>query len=152
MKSHSRNRCLFCAIANGAIPASIVHEDDAVMAFLDINPIRPGHTQIIPRAHYSYFDALPPELCGRILAVGQRLARILKPAFEVERVGFLFTGGDIPHVHAHVVPLVASDDITSRRYIAEQKVTYRDTPRVSNDELRKTAARLRTLLDAENLS
>jgi histidine triad (HIT) family protein len=51
-----------------------------------------------------------------------------KQLYSVRRAGFLFTGGDIPHVHAHVVPLIASDDITSRRYIREEHVTYQDAP------------------------
>lgn len=149
MKTFSPHSCLFCAIGRREIPAAVVHEDDTILAFLDIHPIRPGHIQIIPRAHYGYFDELPSDLASRILLAGQRLARLLKAAYEVDRVGFLFTGGDIPHAHAHLVPLAAKDDITSRRYIVEERVTYRDTPRVPDQELCETAGRLRGLLEAE---
>ena len=48
----------------------------------------------------------------------------------MKRVAFLFTGGDVPHAHAHVVPMVAGTDITSRRYIAEEDLTFQSTPRV----------------------
>ncbi len=143
------SKCLFCAIARRDIPSSIVCEDHDIVAFLDINPIRPGHIQIIPREHYSYFDELPTALASRILETGQRLARVLKATYAVERVAFLFTGGDIPHAHAHLVPMVAGDDITSRRYIAEETVTSRPTPRVPDQELQETAARLRALLEAQ---
>ncbi|TWG93314.1 histidine triad (HIT) family protein [Mesorhizobium sp. J18] len=146
MKNFHNHRCVFCAIASREVEAGIVHEDDGIVAFLDVHPIRPGHIQIIPREHYRWFDELPPELASHILLTGQRLARILKEIYEVERVGFLFTGGDVPHAHAHLVPLVAKDDITSRRYIVEQKVTYRDTPLIPNEELQQTAKRLRAQL------
>jgi len=137
------SQCLFCAIASGKMRAHIVHEDADCLAFLDIQPIRTGHVQIIPRTHFSYFDDLPAELCGHITVVGQKLARRMKQIYNVERVAFLFTGGDIPHVHAHVVPMEAKTDITSRRYIAEEKLTFRGLPRMSEAELAKVAAALR---------
>src|SRR5690606_8154005 len=124
------HRCLFCAIGSRELPVNVVYEDDTIVAFLDIHPIRPGHTQIIPRVHCDSFDELPQQLAGHIMSTGQRLARVLKKTYDVDRVGFLFTGGDIAHAHAHLVPLVAKDDITSRRYIVEERVTYSDTPRV----------------------
>ena len=131
--------------------AHVVQEDEHVLAFLDNFPIRPGHVQIIPRAHYPYFDDLPPELAARIVAVGQRLAKGLKSLEGVERVGFLFSGGDIAHVHAHVVPFHAKTDITSRRYIAERDLTFRALPRASDAELGAFARRLRADLSEGDL-
>jgi len=58
-------------------------------------------------------------------------------------VGFLFTGGDTPHAHAHAVPLVEGSDITSRRYIAEEKITFQAPPPVTEAELTATAEALR---------
>lgn len=139
----SEATCLFCAIAAGRVPAHIVYEDEDLVGFLDIRPIRPGHIQLIPRAHYPYFDDLPPVLAARLVTVGQDLARRLKRLYEVERVSFLFTGGDIPHAHAHIVPMVAPTDITSRRYIREEELTFEDLPRMSDEELASIAATLR---------
>jgi histidine triad (HIT) family protein len=138
--------CLFCRIAAGKTASHSVHESDRVIAFLDINPIRPGHVQIIPRAHHPYFEDMPAELSAEIVALGQRLAAGLKAIYRVKRVGFLFTGGDIPHAHAHVVPLVAHDDITSRRYIAEETVSYRAMPRATDADLAETAVTIRRVL------
>ncbi len=59
---------------------------------------------------------------------------------------FLFTGGDIPHAHAHLVPMHEKTDITSRRYIAEEQLTFRDMPRATDSELRDTAALLAAAL------
>ncbi|WP_275634479.1 HIT family protein [Psychromarinibacter halotolerans] len=135
--------CLFCGIAAGSVPAAVVFEDDEIVAFLDTMPIRRGHVQIIPRAHYPYFEDLPPDLSAQILALGQRLARAMKPAYRVKRVGFAFTGGDIAHAHAHVVPLHEKDDLTSRRYIAEDTVTFTELPALTPDEAAAVVAELK---------
>lgn len=135
--------CLFCRIARGEAPAHIVHQDERLIAFLDIHPIRPGHLQIVPRDHYAYFDDLPSDLAADAIRLGQRLAVLLKRTERVRRVSFCFTGGDIAHAHAHVVPLLAPTDLTSRRYIAEENLTFRPTPRIPDAELAAQAERLR---------
>lgn len=139
--------CLFCRIAARRMPAHIVHETGHVVAFLDIAPIRPGHTQIIPKEHHSCFDDLPADLLAEMAATGQRVARALKAIYGVRRVGFAFTGTDVAHAHAHVVPLVEFDDLTSRRYIAEETVTYRNPPRPSDEAMAETAERIREALE-----
>jgi len=97
-----------------------VHEDGELIAILDIAPIRPGHTVILPKAHHATFEVLPPALAGRILGLGQQLARRMKALYKVERVAFFFTGTDIAHAHAHVVPIHERMDVTSARYIVSQ--------------------------------
>lgn len=134
--------CLFCKIATGEVKAYEVHRDERIVAFLDIGPIRPGHLQIIPRAHFETFDDLPADLAGAILQLGQRFARKLKEIYAVDRVAFMFTGGDIPHAHAHVIPLVEKTDVTSRRYIAEPELTFRELPFPGDESMRKLAAEL----------
>ena len=143
MSPENTARCIFCRIVRGASPAHIVHDEEALIAFLDINPIRPGHLQIIPKQHFPYFDDIPTELAGRILALGQRLAGPLKQLFGVRRVAFCFSGNDIAHAHAHLLPLHNGTDITSRRYIAEETLTFRPTPRAPDEELAQIAARIR---------
>lgn len=138
--------CLFCRIAAGEISSHRVYEDDVLVAFLDIAPIRPGHIQIIPKAHYRYFDDLPADLAARIVELGQRFARAMKPMFGVERVAFAFIGNDIDHAHAHVFPAHVKDDLTSRRYIAEEVITYRAPPRPPDEEMARTARELRSAL------
>ena len=105
--------CLFCAIARGEIPSHRVCETDDLVAFLDINPIRPGHTLIVPRAHHAYFDDMPEKLAADVAVLGQKLARAMKATWNAERAGFAFMGFDIPHAHAHVMPVFERD---SRRY------------------------------------
>jgi histidine triad (HIT) family protein len=138
--------CPFCRIARREIPAHIIYEDEYLVAFLDTGPIRPGPVQIIPRDHYRAFDELTAELASRIIILGQRLARILKSNYEVTRAAFLFTGGDIAHAHAHVVPMVAPTDITSRRYIADEAITFQPIAKASEEELGRIAFTLRDAL------
>ena len=140
--------CPFCRIARREIPAHVIYEDDYLVAFLDTGPIRPGHVQIIPRDHYPTFDDLTAELASRIIILGQRLARILKASHEVSRAAFLFTGGDIAHAHAHVVPMISPTDITSRRYIVEEEITFRPIVKASEEELGRVALGLRRALKA----
>lgn len=146
MPGFDATECTFCAIATGKLPAAMVYEDSLVVAFLDRGPIRRGHTQIVPRLHYPYFDDAPPQIAAHIVGLGQRLARAMKSLYAVPRVAFVFTGGDIAHVHAHVVPLHEATDITSRRYIIEAPLTFRSLPQAPHAELVDTAHQLRTAL------
>ncbi|WP_173510097.1 HIT family protein [Sinorhizobium psoraleae] len=141
------SQCPFCEMAQGRIRPSTIFESDRLLAFLDIYPIRRGHVQIIPRDHFIHFGDLPGDLAGEITALGQKIARAQKRIYRVERVAFLFTGGDIPHVHAHVVPMVEKTDITSRRYIKEETLTFAATPRATMDELSVVANELTSALD-----
>ncbi|MBM7066670.1 HIT family protein [Actibacterium sp. 188UL27-1] len=108
--------CIFCDIVAGRTAASVAYRDDRLMVFADHRPIRPGHVQIIPREHYAVFEDVPPELLAEIAVLGQRIARLQKRLYTVARVGFAFTGHDVAHCHAHVIPLHAASDVTSARY------------------------------------
>ena len=70
--------CIFCAIVRGESPASVVHEDDDVLAFLDIAPINPGHALVIPRQHAAGLPDLPEDLGAAMGRVGHRLALALR--------------------------------------------------------------------------
>ena len=127
--------CVFCRIAQGAIPSHRLFEDEALVTFLDIAPIREGHVLIVTREHFLDFAALPAALAARMTDLGQRIARLQKRRYGVERAAFFFTGSDVAHAHAHVVPMVDKTDVTSRRYIAEADLTFRPPPRESDERL-----------------
>ena len=138
--------CVFCSIAAGSVPAAIIHQDAEFLAVPDIGQIRRGHTLIFPREHVETFEQMAPEPAARLMHLGQRIARAQKQLYSVDRVGFLLTGGDVPHVHAHLVPMVEKTDLTSRRYIQEQTLTFRALPASPPDVLAETAAELRNTL------
>jgi len=108
--------CLFCRIVSKEVESVIVHEDDQAVIFLDIAPVRPGHAQVVPRAHFESFDELPPALLAHVMDLAQQLARRMKDVYGVPRVGLVFSGGDVAHAHAHVIPMHRKGDITSARY------------------------------------
>jgi histidine triad (HIT) family protein len=147
---HEAADCLFCRIGAKALPSHVVHESDRVLGFLDIHPIRRGHVIVIPKAHYAYFDDLPPDLAAEILGVARELAPILRRRYDAKRVGFMFTGTDVAHAHAHVVPMVEPTDVTSRRYIAEEELTFGQAPRMPDDELAAVAADISAALVSDD--
>jgi histidine triad (HIT) family protein len=139
--------CIFCRIARGEHAEHVILEDDLVVAFPDIRPLRPGHVQIISRVHAPYFEDADEATAARIVHAGQRLARAMKRLYGVPRVGFIFSGGDIPHTHAHVFPVHDKYDITSGRFFVEDKLTFREMPLIDVGERAATAASLKAALE-----
>ena len=134
--------CIFCEIISGAVPSVQVWSDEGFVSFLDANPIREGHLQLVPRQHYPYFDDLPQDLASRFIVAGQSLAKRLKRVFDVPRVAFVCTGGDVSHCHAHLVPLHEKTDITSLRYSEPAYLMPSTRKRPTLTELSAVAAKL----------
>ena len=138
--------CPFCAIADGRIKAHKIHDGERICAFLDIQPVRPGHALIVPRRHYDYFEQMPADLAAEVLALGQKIARAQKQLYGVERVGFMFSGGDVAHAHAHLVPMHEKTDVTSLRYFTVDNPQMQPPPRAPDEELMATAGKMSGLL------
>ncbi len=138
--------CLFCKIAAGAVPAHKLYEDEHVLAFLDIHPIRNGHALVIPKEHHVWFEDLPEPLATRITTCAQSIARVMKPLFKVERIAMFYTGIHVPHAHAHVVPMHHVHDVTSAAYLKEGLESFSIPPQLDPEKLASTAARLRSQL------
>lgn len=102
-----KDDCIFCKIAAGEIPATVVYEDDAVMAFEDLNPMMPVHTLIIPKDHYANIaDGIPDETMAHLMQTVGKVADIK----GIRESGFrtlVNTGDDacqtVHHVHVHVL-------------------------------------------------
>lgn len=144
--THSASDCIFCRIGARSLPAHVVHESDRILAFLDIHPIRKGHVVIIPKGHFAYYDDLPLDVADEILGLARELAPLLRRRYDAKQVGFMFTGTDIAHAHAHVVPMVEPHDLTSRQYIAETQLTFGSAPRAPDEELAEVAAHISAAL------
>lgn len=138
--------CIFCRIADAELPAHKIFEDDLVIAFLDLHPIREGHALIIPKLHYPWFEDVPEITAARIMAVGQRLARAMKREWGVERVSFFYTGIHVPHAHAHVVPMFHRHDVSSARYLEDGIEAFSLPPSPGGAVLAQTADRIRARL------
>ncbi len=135
--------CPFCAIADGRIKAHKIYEGERICAFLDIQPVRPGHALIVPRQHYDYFEQMPADLAAEIMALGQKIARAQKHLYGVERVGFMFSGGDVAHAHAHLVPMHEKTDVTSLRYFHVDNPQMQLPARAPDEHLTATATEMR---------
>jgi histidine triad (HIT) family protein len=106
----------FCDIVAGKGPASVIYQDDAIMAFMTLRPFAPGECTVIPRQHIDHFTDVPDDLSERIMVVSQRIGRRIRTVFSPERVGMVVHGYGVPHAHLILVPQHGPFDITSARY------------------------------------
>jgi histidine triad (HIT) family protein len=106
--------CSFCDIVAGGAAGSIVLDEPALVAFLDIRPVFSGHTLIVPRGHVTTLADLPDSLAAPLLMAARRVARALRIALGAE--GAFIAMNDVvsqsvPHVHLHVVPRRKGDGL-----------------------------------------
>jgi histidine triad (HIT) family protein len=104
------NECIFCKIINEEIPSKKVYEDDDFLAFLDIRPLNPGHTLVIPKKHYRWVWDV--ENIGRYYEVVKLIANAMQRAFEPDLVASLVLGDEVPHAHIWLVPRYRDDGHT----------------------------------------
>lgn len=107
--------CVFCGILAGKLPARIVYEDEDHIVFLPLEHINPGHVVLIPRPHTDYLFDLDASAYQGLWAVVAKLAAPLREAFSARRVGVAVEGFNVPHVHVHLVPLHAVDQLSPAR-------------------------------------
>ncbi len=94
--------CIFCNIIKKEIPAHVVYEDEHFIAFLDIHPLSPGHTLVIPKQHHRWVWDVEP--IAPYFTVVQRIARAQKKAFGTDMVCSKIFGEEVPHAHVWVYP------------------------------------------------
>ena len=148
------SHCIFCDILAGHAPATFVHRDDRLAAFMDIRPVRTGQVLIIPHAHIDHFSDLPDDVALDIVRFGQKLARAMRKSLELKRVGMVVHGFGVPHAHLVVLPLLEGPDITSQQNaaIVDGRVRFRweSVALASRADLEATADVLRGALDASD--
>jgi histidine triad (HIT) family protein len=95
--------CIFCKIVRGEVPAEKVYENDEFLAFLDIRPLAPGHTLVIPKQHYRWVWDVPN--IGAYFETVKKIARALQKAFgSVDEVHSKVIGEEVPHAHVWLYP------------------------------------------------
>jgi histidine triad (HIT) family protein len=116
--------CTFCQIANGELPAQIIHRDENVTAFLDRAPLLPGHVLVMPTRHIPTLDDLPDDQLGPLFAAVRRTSIAVQKALRAEG-SFVATNSrvcqSVPHLHIHVVPRNKGDGLFSTRLIWQRK-------------------------------
>jgi histidine triad (HIT) family protein len=109
------NDCIFCEIVAGQAPASFVYEDETTLAFLDIQPVNPGHTLIVPKRHAEFLADLDEATGAHLFKVAMRIAAALRRSgVRCEGVNLFLADGEaafqeVFHVHLHVFPRFAGD-------------------------------------------
>ena len=102
---------VFSKIVAGEIPSYKVAEDDRYYAFLDINPLRKGHTLVIPKQETDYIFDLDDETIAGLQIFAKRVAKAIKAAIPCRKVGQAVLGLEVPHAHIHLVPLTTEGDM-----------------------------------------
>ncbi|MFN6945575.1 MAG: HIT family protein [Cytophagaceae bacterium] len=102
---------IFTRIINGEIPAYKIAEDENYLAFLDINPLAPGHTLVIPKEEIDYIFDIEDELFSGLHLFSKKVAKALRKAVPCMRIGVAVIGIEVPHTHIHLIPLNSMNDI-----------------------------------------
>ena len=102
---------VFTKIVNREIPAYIVHEDQYHLAFLDVNPIKFGHTLVIPKLETDYIFDLDSESFQALFAFSREVAILLKNVIPCKKIGVTVIGLEVPHAHIHLVPINSLNDM-----------------------------------------
>ena len=105
---------LFSKIIRGEIPCHKIAEDDRYFAFLDINPLQPGHTLVVPKQETDYIFDLDDEMLAGLIVFSKKVAAAIKKAFPCNRIGVAVLGLEVPHVHIHLVPMDTMEDVNFR--------------------------------------
>jgi histidine triad (HIT) family protein len=130
--------CIFCSIIDGEIPAHVVAETEETLAFLDANPLAPGHTLVVPTAHRERLDDLGDE-ADAVYDTLHRVVPAVEAAVDADATTVAFNNGEaagqeVPHVHGHVIPRFDGDGGHPIHAVAG------DRPDLSDAELEELAA------------
>ena len=139
--------CVFCQIVQGNSPATFVHEDDVVVAFLDINPVTPGHLLVVPRAHLPALSDVDAATGAHMFNVAQRMAAALRTSgVRCDGVNLFYADGEaafqeVFHAHLHVLPRFEGDGF---KLMAD----WQSSP--TRDELDAVGHQIRTAIDGHS--
>jgi histidine triad (HIT) family protein len=128
---------IFTRIIEREIPAHILREDDDYLAFLDVRPIREGHTLVIPKAEIDDVFDLPEPLLSGLLPFAAPVAQAIQEVTQATRIGMAVVGLEVPHAHVHLVPIDGLHDLDFRRASPAE-----------DEELAAMAERIRAVLDS----
>jgi len=106
---------IFSRIINKEIPCHLIAENDQYMAFLDVMPLREGHTLVVPKNEVDYiFDLSSEELAG-LLEFARPIAKAIEKVVPCQRIGLSVIGLEVPHTHVHLVPIDTANDLNFTR-------------------------------------
>ena len=123
---------LFTRIVKGEIPCHKILEDEKFLAFLDIRPINPGHTLVIPKKEIDYIFDVDDDLLSQLIVFAKKVARMIQREVPCKRIGLMVAGLEVPHAHVHLVPIFEVMDLN-----------FAKAKPASQEELAKIAGKIR---------
>lgn len=96
---------IFTKIINGEIPCYKIAENEKFFAFLDINPLKKGHTLVIPKQEVDYLFDIEDSLLSEMIIFSKQIAKAIQKAYPCPKVGMSVVGLEVPHAHIHLIPL-----------------------------------------------
>jgi len=134
---------IFTKIIRGELPGRFLWKDDRAVAFLTIEPLKPGHALVVPIAEVDHWIALEPDLAAHLMRVAQAVGQAQQRAFDPLRIGMMIVGVEVPHVHLHITPIDAIGDLNFA------KAERNPDPAAMDAAAEKIRAELRALGHAE---
>ena len=109
--------CVFCKIVAGKLPCFKLLEDETTIAFMDINPVNPGHALAVAKGHWPTVDVIPPDVLANVARTAQRVAKAAVEALAPAGVNLVQANGpaagqSVPHLHVHIMPRRTGDDVS----------------------------------------
>ncbi len=126
MADTQKTDCIFCKIVVGEIKANVVAKSEHAVAFLDVTPLAPGHTLVIPRVHAETLATLPEASVGPLFALAQKAAGILEKGLQPDGMTIGINqviGQGVPHLHVHIIPRWHTDGGTSIHTVVKNPPT-----------------------------
>lgn len=102
---------IFTKIIKGEIPCHKIEENEHFIAFLDIMPLKKGHTLVVPKVQVDYIFDLENQTLGDLMIFAKKVAKKIEAAIPCERIGVAVIGLEVPHAHVHLIPLEGISDI-----------------------------------------
>jgi len=126
---------LFTRIIAGEIPAHKILENSEYLAFLDLRPVSPGHTLVIPKQEIDYIFDMEDDLLKELMVFAKKVAKAIKKTLPCKKVGIMVAGIEVPHAHVHLIPINSVSDLNFARAQA-----------ATQEELAAIAAKIRANL------
>lgn len=115
---------IFTKIINGEIPSYKIAEDENFYAFLDVNPNAKGHTLVVPKKEVNRLFDLEEDLYNGLFSFSRKIAKAMEKVFDCDRIGMAVIGLEVPHVHVHLIPLNAMEDIQFNKKVQLSKEEF----------------------------
>ncbi len=130
---------IFTKIINGEIPSYKIAENDQFIAFLDVNPLKKGHTLVVPKQEVDYYFDLDDSLLSQSMVFAKQVAKAMKEVLPCNRIGISVIGLEVPHAHIHLIPIhsISDMDFTQPR------------PSFTDEEMAETAKAFREQIEVQ---